>query len=994
MWPLSLTVICIVFADGKAGFNQAAPVAYAQAVGDNSLGVDRSQIIQRIENGLPTDVIRGGAARGRNLFHSFEQFSVDTGRAVRFDNDGAIANIISRVTGTSVSTIDGLIRANGMANLFLINPNGIIFGANARLDIGGSFVASTANGIAFPDGFVYSAETSQSPPLLTVNTPIGLQMGDRPAAIRVLGNGDGFPDGQETAPTSVGLGVNDGQTLALIGGNISLNGGTLRTAGGQIEIGSVANGGEVGLDAHRNGFTTSFDGIDSFGTIRLGNQSIIDASGEGGGAINLQAGTVNLRGQSALRSDTLGAQDGRPIAIATDRFRLSQGSFVGAATFGTGDGGQIRLSATESARFEGEGIEVFQTTFIFGALFGFRSIFDRQSGLFTGTESSGNSGNIRITTPNLDLFDGAVVSAESLGEGNGGNVRIDGARTVRLIGSGVGANSLVFGVPLIDFTGQATGNSSVGIPAGDAGDLTILTNRLILNSGSFIGAATTGDGDAGDIRIRAAESVDLGAFFGVAFIPTNIITSTLGGRGEGGDIYIETRRLVVRDGAEISTDSGAIAIEGLIDSGGPAGNLTINASESVEVIGRTGNDVFASELISETVTDEDAGIVRISTDRLTIRDGAQISTSTLNDGNGGSLIIRARLVEVLGTSSVNSFPSGLFAASGDLTRRNQSGNLQGIRADGNAGALNITANRLVVQDGAEVAVSSVGMGDGGSLEVVANSIRLSRQGSITAATESGEGGNIRLNVRDTLLMRDASLISAQAGNDGNGGNIVVNAPNGYVLAVETENSDIIASADEGNGGNITITTQGIFGLTARSQLTDLSDINASSNTGFDGLININQPEVDPTDGTVELSEELSAPPLAQGCGVSSSQGQFVNVGRGGLPSNPAGSLEATSVWQDLEVIPTASGMQATIGRTTIGRPQSMPPGHPSSADASSAHDVTHHDVTLPNHDDLTSMIEAQGWQIDAQGRVVLTTDVARATPDSGIWANRRCESNN
>jgi filamentous hemagglutinin family protein len=978
-WPLSVAVSWLVWAEGMT--------TLAQPVGDNTLGPERSQVIRQLENGVLTDVIRGGATRGQNLFHSFEQFSVERGSVARFDNDGAIANIISRVTGSSASNIDGLIRANGMANLFLINPNGIVFGADARLDIGGSFIASTASGIAFPDGFVYGTEAPASPPLLTVSTPVGLQLGNQAADIRVVGNGDGFPDMQDAEPTSVGLGVNDEQTLALIGGNILIDGGTLRSSGGRIELGSVAAAGDVGLMSHRNGFTTSFDDIDSFGTIQLANQSIVDASGTGGGAIRLRAGLVDLSGGSAIRSDTLGAGNGRPIAIATNRFRLSEGSFVGAATFGEGDGGQIRVLATESARLEGEGINLFQTTFIFGALFGMRSIADRQGGLFTGTSGIsdsieiGDSGDIRITTPNLQLVNGAIVSADSLGEGDGGSIRIDGSRVVRMIGSGIGTNSLVFGVPLIDSNIQATGESAEGFPAGDAGDLTIQTDRLLLAQGAFIAAGTTGDGDAGDIRIRATESVELGAFLGSAFIPTNINSSTLGGTGDGGDIYIDTGRLVVRDGAEIFTSSGVVAVRGLIQTGGPAGNLTINASESVEVIGRVGdNDALSSELVSETLSGENAGIVTISTNQLVIRDGAQVSASTLNRGDGGSLIVNAQSVEVLGTSAVEGFPSGLFAASGDLRRRNQEGNLQGILAGGNAGALSVITNRLTVQDGAEIAVSSVGDGNGGDLSVTADSIDLDRQGSITAATESGDGGIIRLNAQDRVSLRRNSSISAQAGGDGDGGNIIIDASDGFVFAISSENSDIIASAQQGNGGNITITTQGIFGLEARSPLTELSDINASSDAGVDGVIEINQPEAEPTDGTVDLPTDVSAPPLAQGCGISSRQSQFVNVGRGGLPPNPAGALNATTVWQDLDAV----AVETNARRSAASVRQADRATFDHQEQQSNEEGVREAIAPTP------SLVEAQGWQVDSQGRVVLTAEATHVALDSSRSTPQTC----
>ena len=195
----------------------AAPSStYAQIVPDDSLP-NNSQVNSEQE-------ITGGTTVGDNLFHSFEEFSVNIGTEAFFNQDSAIANIISRVTGGDISNIDGLIRANGTANLFLINPNGIIFGENASLDVGGSFLASTADRIQFADGEEFSAVSPDDSSLLTVNIPIGLQYGSDPADITVAGSGNNLSiDIEDTFTVNrsdrpLGLSVDSGNTLALLGG--------------------------------------------------------------------------------------------------------------------------------------------------------------------------------------------------------------------------------------------------------------------------------------------------------------------------------------------------------------------------------------------------------------------------------------------------------------------------------------------------------------------------------------------------------------------------------------------------------------------------------------------------------------------------------------------------------------------------------------------------------------------------------------------------------
>ncbi|MGB7272060.1 MAG: filamentous hemagglutinin N-terminal domain-containing protein, partial [Geitlerinemataceae cyanobacterium] len=262
-----------------------SPSANGQILPDTTLPIN--SIVTPQNNTFQID---GGTAAGGNLFHSFQDFSLPTGSEAFFNNTLTVDNIITRVTGGNISNIDGLIRANGMANLFFINPNGIVFGANAKLEIGGSFLGSTADRVLFADGSFFSAtDTGATAPLLTVNVPIGLQFGAQPGGIRVEGAGSNLlkPQGApfERDRRTVGLQVRPEQTLALVGGNLELVGGNLTAAGdvtptgekmgsgmapgGRIELGSVAGNNTVSLTPISEGWALGYEAVQDFQDIHL-----------------------------------------------------------------------------------------------------------------------------------------------------------------------------------------------------------------------------------------------------------------------------------------------------------------------------------------------------------------------------------------------------------------------------------------------------------------------------------------------------------------------------------------------------------------------------------------------------------------------------------------------------------------------------------------------------------------------------------------------------
>ncbi len=348
-WLGRLTsAICFVFPIFVVpiGICGIAPVSKAQITPDGSVGS-----VVHITGNAAT--ITGGTQRGGNLFHSFSEFSLSptTINSATFDNAAGVQNIITRVTGGSVSNINGLIQAGGTANLFFLNPNGIVFGSQAALNIGGSFIGSTASSLKFGDGTEYGSIAS-TPPLLTISQPISLQYGATPGLIRVEGaghfiyaNSDPFQIVRSLRP--VGLQVGAGQTLALIGGAVELQGGNLTAEQGQIEIGAVSNS-TVSLTPTASGWNFTYPATATLQDVSFSQGASADASGNGGGHIHVQARNINILDGSSLLALTLGDGAGGEVRLDASGVVTVQGEFVsgGYAYFPSSLLAEVDLGAT------------------------------------------------------------------------------------------------------------------------------------------------------------------------------------------------------------------------------------------------------------------------------------------------------------------------------------------------------------------------------------------------------------------------------------------------------------------------------------------------------------------------------------------------------------------------------------------------------------------------------------------------------------------------
>ncbi|WP_293131692.1 filamentous hemagglutinin N-terminal domain-containing protein [Microcoleus sp. bin38.metabat.b11b12b14.051] len=676
---------CLMFA-----FLLLFPVpAIAQIIPDGSLGAENSRIVPDNINNLPIDRVTGGATRGINLFHSLREFNINEGRGAYFENPNGIANIFTRVTGGNSSNILGTLGVLGNANLFLINPKGIIFGQNARLDLRGSFLASSAAGVVFNNGFEFSAANPNPVALLAINIPVGLRFRDNPGAIV---NGSRVTQNIEGTTLPVGLAVAPGQTLALVGGDVIFNNGFASAFSGNIQLGSVASPGAVSFKIAPAGLGLDYTSAANFGTIELSGLSAVTASGPAGGAIALRGGNVILRDRASLVSDTLGSINGRDITVDAAQLRILDKAFISTGTSGTGAGGNVSVRATDAVEIKGIGFDNFRRNILDAGATGTSSFLTLQSGIAVGTVGAGAAGNITVDTKQLRLREGALIINPSYGAGAGGNVAIKASESVEISESGL-------------FT--------TAIDRGSGGNLTVDTAKLTVRNGSVLSSATVGAGDGGNLTVRASDSVVLTEYRLDSSFGTGIITNSIGGTGNAGNIEINTRSLLIEGGTSISSTSGVTSRNGVIPAVGRGGNLTVNATDSVTLTGNSKSDslsaarIARSQLITGTVAGGNSGDLRINTRRLTVEGTAAIGASTLGAGNGGNIIINAsESVKLIGTKD-NFSANGIATASGETVYQTL---FQLAPPTGAAGNISIATPRLTVRDGATIAVGSLGSG--------------------------------------------------------------------------------------------------------------------------------------------------------------------------------------------------------------------------------------------------------------------------------------------
>ncbi|BAZ50321.1 filamentous hemagglutinin outer membrane protein [Nostoc sp. NIES-4103] len=876
--------------------------AKAQITPDTTLGDNNSVVVPDTLDNNPIDRINGGAIQGTNLFHSFQEFNVGEGARAYFTNPGGITNILTRVTGSNPSNILGTLGVLGNANLFLINPHGIVFGPNARLDVGGSFVASSADSILFDNGLEFSATNPQTP-LLTVNIPVALQLRQNSASI--------------VNQSSAVLALQPGNTLALVGGDVILDGGSLQVSGGRIELGGLTDAGTVNLNIQESQgvqhlTSVSFpDGVER-ADISLSQEAVVNVAAGGGGSIVLNGRNVDIVGGSRLLAgisqgngspgtqagdieinatdqvvfsgvsannaisgafnqvESTGQGNSGDINIQAGSFEVSDGAQLNASTTGTGNAGTIRVTATNQAVIDGQ------------------SVSGQVSSLLSQVRenASGNSGGIEINAASVEITNGGLLDTNTLGTGDSGKIRITATGEVVIDGES-------------RYNNLSAALSQVGENAvGNSGGIEISAGSVAVTNGAQLNATNLGTGDAGKIQMTATDQVifdgqSVYGYLSSAFsqvgenavgnsggieINAGSVAVTNGGQlsantlgsGNAGKIQITATDQVVFDGqaplyGNLSSafsqvrpgavgDSGGIEINaGSVEilngaqlsattlGTGNAGKIQITATDQVVFDGESPSGSL-SALISQVFNDAvgDSGGIEINAGSVAVTNGAQLTANTLGRGNAGPIKITARDNVVFDGESDAGFLSSAFSQ---------------VRPGviGNSGGIEINAGNVEITNGALLDASTLGTGNAGAIKITGREKVVfdgeSSNGNGSAAISQvtsqavGNSGGIEINTGTLEVTKGAQLTTTTLGQ-GNSGIIQVNASNSVVFDGESQNASRTSSAISQVAANATGNSEGININTNTLAVTNGALLDTSTlGTGNAGKIQINASEV-------------------------------------------------------------------------------------------------------------------------------------------------------
>ncbi|MFB2969235.1 filamentous hemagglutinin N-terminal domain-containing protein [Aerosakkonema sp. BLCC-F183] len=817
-------------------------VTMAQIVPDSSLPVN--SVVT--PNG-DTNTITGGTRAGENLFHSFQQFSIPTNGTAFFDNPVDIRNIITRVTGSSISRIDGLLQTNpnGVANFFFLNPNGIIFGPNARLDINGSFLASVARSIKFADGSELGTNVGQTPALLTVSVPIGLQFGQNSGSITVQGKG-GAPDvAFKSFESDLNpLEVKPGNTLALVGGQVQLDGGILQAPGGRVELGAIASGTVTLNPDFSLSFpdpTTSETPIE-FSDILITNGSGINVISNQGGSITINARNIDILGNSAAGNLLTGGTTGNS-GVAKDRsgdislnatgtITISASRIENNINFGsTGDGGSINIKGSGSL------------------------IMKDLAQIDASNNGEGDAGNIIVQVDNVNI-DKSRISSSNYGGGKAGFVEIYAGERINIADTNISSDA---------YANDNANNTSVR--GGESGYIFIIARNSMaiantkIKAENYSGIAETNPSSSNNHEENFEQPGFIYMFAGSISLSNEVLLSTQTfGKGTGGNIVIFSDSFSLTGGSRLeATTSGS----------GNAGNIFVVSNDSLTISGISPFQVIensvqggkSSGLFTDTNesiegNSGNGGNIEIQTGNLTISDGGVLSSRSKSNGNGGNINIFANnSVTITGGGQILTITYNTGTAGNININADDSVNISGFDPsyfDRVNKAQEILQDRKAAKnsfdtngEASSLQASTFGEGEAGNVIVDAgNTVTLADSSSINSSSSGkGEAGSVSVKASDTISIANSSIYTGSSPQEvkegkgaGNGGTITIEGS-----AVTLSNTRLASyTFGEGKAGNIEIKAQTF-------SLTDSSLDAGSLGKGDAGDIIIN------VDGPVEIA---------------------------------------------------------------------------------------------------------------------------------------------
>lgn len=718
------------------GWLSIVSLAHGEVVLDGTLGTTGSLPGPHFVIDAPL-----GQQVGNNLFHSFERFNLNPTESATFTGPATINNVINRVTGGQPSHINGLFRSQlPQANLYFINPAGILFGSPAKIDVPASLYLSTADYLQLGATGQFNA-TLPNNSILSVAAPTAFGFLNHPSSITIQNSQLNLTNPTNIKP-AIQRTANPNHTLAFIGGDITIQDSTLDTFGSNINIVSVNSTGEVPVDTQQ--LTDS--AFTDYGTVRISDANTterlvgnLQTSGRGGGAVFIRAGQFFLEG-GWIFADTLGDQPGRGITIQVDKeFALTHAARVTSevadnSLFGqaTGTAGSIDIRAEQLRLTAGSQIASTSDT---GSAAGdinlslksglFLSGLDQHSllpsAILSNTTRNGSGGQINITAPQVRLEQDAQLNANTLGEGEAGNLSLqvnmleirDGAQISvgvgdqrHVQGTGKGGQLTITAAAAIRLQGKSSNlNQSSGLFSnvftsnGSGGKINLWTPQLLIEQGATIQALTLLKGHAGgiDLQVDTLELAEGGT----------IRTNTLAGSGSGGHIEIVARQ--------------AIQIKG--------NNTGITAATDNRSSGQGGE-------------------VKITTGQLTLVDGGMLSVRSDGAGNAGN--IELTLTDKL---------------------KMQHGSIRASTARADGGNIKITVPDYLQLTHSEITTSvNAQAGNGGNITLNSEFIILNHS-HIFAQAVSGEGGNINITTTGIYNLSSEPLkqvinASSRSGIDG------------------------------------------------------------------------------------------------------------------------------------------------------------------------------------------------------------------------------------